>query len=81
MKKIFLLLFIIILISSLFISCSPTVSPPTPTPSEGEGEGEAEPTGDRVVLNSSMPMAVPHPKSSIPLPNPLLNPTVPARSS
>ena len=50
MKKIFLLLFIIILISSLFISCTPTVSPPTPTPSEGEGEGETEPTGDRVVL-------------------------------
>jgi len=48
MKKIFLLLFIIILSLSLFNGCSPATSPPTPTPSEGEGEGE--PTGDRVVL-------------------------------
>jgi len=47
MKKIFLLIFIIILSISLFISCAP-ITPPVPTPSEGEGEGE--PTGDRVVL-------------------------------
>jgi hypothetical protein len=49
MKKLFLLLFIIILSLSLFNGCSPA-SPPAPTPSESEGEGEEEPTGDRVVL-------------------------------
>ena len=49
MKKIFLLLFVIILSLSLFNGCAPT-SPPAPTPSEGEDEGEGEPTGDRVVL-------------------------------
>jgi len=47
MKKIFLLLFIIILSLSLFTGCAPTNSPGF-TPSEGEGE--EEPTGDRVVL-------------------------------
>lgn len=47
MKKIFLLLFIIILSLSLFNGCSPDASPGL-TPSEGEGEEEA--TGDRVVL-------------------------------
>jgi len=52
MKKSFLLLFIIIISLSLFISCSSVNSPGVipPTPSEGEEEGEGEPTGDRVVL-------------------------------